>query len=353
MTPIKKFAIKLYVFSAILLYMAGDLYVWHGPLAQKFERHFSALRIPPNDDSPLQTVVYGEGITKNQYDRRTREIALASGHREATAATALPGTVKLGLIDEALLRLRARANDMRLPDTRKEAEQSVERMAARHSDPADFEAWLATQGYTRASLTDKIEARLKEAATVHRSIDDNIVPTDENVAAYYERLKNRLATPASRQIGHIFYASLHQEPETLAAKAKETHAKLAAQTDPETLKQQFAELARTQSEDKRTAPNGGNLGTIYDNTRRPFSDLALFDEQTLPAGKPVLLQSKLGWHIFLASDITPGSIPPLDDVKDSLRTAILNWQTRYAAEQYREQLRKEAFFKKKIQHHDQ
>ncbi len=242
---------------------------------------------------------------------------------------------------------------MRLPDVRQEAEQSVARLAARHNTPEDFETWCETQGYTRASLTDKIEARLKETATIRRSIDDETVPSDETVAAYYERIKNKLAAPASRQKSHIFYASLHQEPEALATKARATHATLAVQTDPETLKQQFAELARTQSEDERTAATGGSLGTIHDNARRPFPDLNLFAAQTVPAGQPVLMHSKLGWHIFLASDITPGSIPSLDDVKDSLRSAITSWQTRYAADQYREQLRKEAFFKKKIQHHDQ
>lgn len=346
MNNLKFIVVKLLLFAAALIYLIGDLYVWHGAVAQQFERSSAALRIPNGDPSPVCTEVFGEGITENQLARRTAELALLHGQKDPQQVTGMRGNARTDLIRSAILRIKARYNDREFPNLRSDAQREITREASRFDSPAIFEAALKSQGYTKAVWLDRIETRMKEAFMLRRATEAAMQVSEEDVQTAYNQVKDELTVPASRICRHIFLALSDKSPKALHEQANNIMQKLQNGED-------FASLAQQFSEDENSKSCGGNLGQIFDSSRRPLKELPLFDESTVPNSQPVLLQSRWGLHIITAEPISPARTATFDEAADSLRTALLNARRELSVRTYFNTLLREGFFKKTIRNHDQ
>ncbi len=321
-TPARLALLKLAIFTPALAYLFVDLLVWKGPVWHFLYADLAAER----SLSPLVAEVNGEAITEAQLDRYAAEQDMLAGYAEPQ-----PQRRALHLMDmvrRTLLRTRTRYNDKNLPPCREEAEAEVARLASRYADEQAFEQALASQGYTRAAFTDKVAVRLREFALLERALDPYIEPRDEDIAAAYESVKDELALPPSRELSHIFLATLNKDAEAVRAAAQRLMECLErGETD-------FATLARKTSEDRRSAAAGGALGMVQASRRSPLGELPLFGEGAIPAGKPTLAQSKWGWHILLAGEVQPARTPALEECRESLRSALRSARREAALRDY-------------------
>lgn len=334
-TPLKIYALKLALFTTVLGYMALDLLVFHGPVHHAiYSRHVHTA-------TPAATV-YGENITREQLTRYSAEQDMLAGLTEPNPARTATDT--LDLVRAAVVRLRTRYNDLNLPSMRQVAVEEVAKLATRCPNPQAFEQQLASQGYTVASFTDKLEARLRGEILLHRTLEPVSEVSNAAVAAHYRQLKDELTIPASRPVRHIFLATLDHDPAAVKAAAEVLMSRLDAGED-------FSELATEASEDEASAPNGGKLGTLYDDGRTPLPEIPLFGDNALPAGTPTLVQSRWGWHIVMAGPITPAYTPALDECRESLRTAIISAQQELGLRSYFNTALKEGMKQKHIQIH--
>ncbi len=333
LTPLKLYAIKLAFFSTVLGYMALDLLVFEGPL-HGFLHNGDRIH-----NAELAAEVYGEPITLGQLERFITEQNMLAG-REKDDPARRAGMV-LAMVRDNLLRLRTRYNDTKLPDCKKAAEEIVNQLAARAENEQEFTAQLASQGYTRRSFTDKITARMRQQILLERAVKEVSETDNAAIAAHYKQIRDELKIPASRPLRHIFLATDGQDAAAVKGRAELLFKRLEAGED-------FGTLAREASEDERSAPNGGNLDIIHDNGTFPLPELMLFGDAAIPAGEPVLAQSRWGWHILLAGPITPAYTPSLDECRESLRTAIISAQRELGVNAWFKGAIKEGFNQKRI-----
>lgn len=76
MSPTGKFTFKLVIYGAFLLYLVGDLFIWHGFLAGRMDAYLKPMPGPPGDNSERIAEVYGEPLTANQLNRRIAELGI-------------------------------------------------------------------------------------------------------------------------------------------------------------------------------------------------------------------------------------------------------------------------------------
>lgn len=337
LSSLKYSTIKLLVFGSVLLYLGIDLFAWHGPVWHAMYGD----RPPAPEPEELVAVVYGEPLTKAQLDRHEAEQNALAGR--ATPEAARRASMLMDLVRGKLLHIRTRYNDTRLPDCRAAAEAEVERLAARAGSPAEFEAQLRAQGYaSRADYTDKLEVTLQSVALLEQAIAPHCQVTDAEVERVYEQLKHELPAPARRQVSHIFLETLHQDPAAIEKQAQDILTRVQNGED-------FASLARELSQDLHSAPLGGELGVMEDVAERPLRELPLFGEGAIPAGVPCAVQSKWGWHILLAGEITPAGKRSADEVRESIRSAIESTRREQAVNAWFKGAVREGFIKKRIQ----
>lgn len=346
MNPIKFLVVKIFLFAAFLVYLIGDLYIWHGFVFQHLEPGSKDLQTHLGDASPVRVEVFGESITENQIARRAAELAQVSGKKELAQTAVQRGIARADLIRSAILRIKARYNDREFPNLRGNAERELQREESRFESPALFEAALKSQGFTREAWLDRLETRLKEEFLLRRAAAHALQITDDELKTGYELVKDELAVPPSRECSQIFFSTLNRDPETVKAHAETLLRRLVSGEDYET-------LARAFSEDERSRTAGGRLGLVFDSPRRPLPELPLFDIKAVPENTPVLLRSRWGWHLIKASPIIPSRVPSLDEIEPSLRSAILSARQELATRIHFNTLLREGFFKKTIRNHDQ
>lgn len=334
-TPLRIYALKLALFTSVLGYMAADLFLFHGPVHGMLHARQAATQLPAAE-------VYGEAITHAQLARYCAEQDMLAGRTEPDTAHTISRVMEL--VHGAVVRLRTRYNDLNLPSMRQHAVDEVAKLSSRCATPKEFEQQLASQGYTVASFTDKMEARLRGEALLYRTLDPISEVTNTAVAAHYRQLKEKLTIPASRPVKHIFLATLEKDGEAVRQAAHVLLSRLEAGED-------FGELAKEASEDEASAPVGGVLGVQYDDGRTPLPEIPLFGENPLPVNTPVAVQSRWGWHIIEAGPITPAYTPSAEECRESLRTAIISAQQELGLRAYFDTALREDIKQKRIQIH--
>lgn len=324
------------MFGSVLGYLAVDLLVWHGPV-------WGVLHKPGRErDKDIVAQVYGEPITRPAYLRYVQEQRWLRGNEEMGKERRV--SLLMDMVRGTILRIRARYNDKNLPDYTEEARAELARLEKRAVSTQEFEAWLATQGYTRQSFEKKVARIMKEAAMLERATETHCRVSDADADKHYELIRSQLTIPAHRRVRHIFLATLDKKESEVHAKIEEILARVRGGED-------FAQLALENSEDDATVVRGGDLGEVYDTPQRLLPELPLFGEAAIPADTPVAARSKWGWHILLAGQLEPAREPSAEECRETLRTAIRSAQRELAVREYLEASVREAFRNKHLQIH--
>lgn len=312
LSPLRIYALKLALYTGGLLYLGIDLFVWQGPLwGMMHNREQEKVAT----ESPVAINVYGEKLTQLQLQRRTAEIASVSGSDVASALA------ERDLIQNALLRMRTRYNDSRIPDFQQIAQEETDKLFLRSKSEQEWDETLKSQGYTRDSFTRKLAAVLRQQYYLEHTIATQTEVSESEVLSVAGQIADYLVMPECRDVKHIFFATLNKDENTVKNQAEKILEQLRSAPHD------FSALAAAHSEDARTAANGGNLGTLYVYPQPALGDLKFFGEGAIPANTPTLVRSKWGWHIVLAGPIQEARPLTEEEYKESVRSAIISYKT--------------------------
>ena len=167
-----------------------------------------------------------------------------------------------------------------------------------------FEKGLEDQGYTEATLREDIRSQLLTEG-IYNKVTNDVKVTDADVEAYYEKNKTNYAVAESRSVRHILVKT--------KAEADRIYSQLEGGAD-------FAALAKQSSLDPGSKDQGGKLTVTRGQTVAPF-DKAAFSLKTNQISQPV--KTQFGYHVIQPlSDVKPGSVTPLAQVKAQIKTQL-------------------------------
>jgi len=136
--------------------------------------------------------------------------------------------------------------------------------------------------------------------------------TDAQLRAAYASSMDSFRTPERVKVRHILLMTQGKsdaEKKAALAKAQDLLKQVRAGGD-------FAELAKKNSQDPGSAPNGGDLGFIVrGQTVAPFEKFAF---SAKPKEISDLVTTEYGYHIIQALEKEPARVKPFDEVKDSI-----------------------------------
>lgn len=160
------------------------------------------------------------------------------------------------------------------------------------------------------------QIKLRYLTLNEANVDDANI-TDPEIEAYYQDHRNEYDVKERRRARHILLkiseGADEDKIEELRKKAKKIHDRIEKGED-------FAKLAKENSEDAESAKNGGELGFFGRGMMvKPFEEAA-FSIKEGEVSKPVL--TRFGWHIIKLEKIEPGRVKPLTEVKNSIATRL-------------------------------
>ncbi|WP_028768227.1 SurA N-terminal domain-containing protein [Shewanella fidelis] len=167
------------------------------------------------------------------------------------------------------------------------------------------------QTYYNANLAQFVRPEVVSLDYVELNAADiakDITITDAEAQAYYDEHKAQYTQAEKRLAAHIL-VQLGDDEDAAKAKAEAIYKQLQDGAD-------FAELAKTESEDTFSGEQGGQLDWFEAGVMEPEFDAALF---ALNKGEySNVVKTNFGYHIIKALDIQAGAQAPFADVKEKI-----------------------------------
>lgn len=136
-------------------------------------------------------------------------------------------------------------------------------------------------------------------------------PSEAELQAAWEQRKTAFATPRQYRLAQIFIACPAGADKAVTAKAE---ARLAAvKKRLAGAGEDFATIARSESEDKSSAPAGGEIGWLSDSQIQPGIRAAVVRLRKHEISAPIRLND--GWHILKCLDRREARAPSLEDCR--------------------------------------
>lgn len=170
-------------------------------------------------------------------------------------------------------------------------------------------------------IPDKVAVNYLVIDPANKSISDKlskeIVILDEEIEDYYFEHEDKYRQQKEVKASHILIKAESTDPEKEAAarrKAEDILAKVNGGED-------FAELAKTYSEDPGSAPTGGDLGFFPRQGKmvEPFAEAAF----NLEVGEVSdVVKTQFGFHIIKVNDVKEEKLQSIDSVSDTIRKQL-------------------------------
>jgi peptidyl-prolyl cis-trans isomerase D len=151
-----------------------------------------------------------------------------------------------------------------------------------------------------------------DAATIGGSVD----PDEEQLRARFEQQKARFITPESRLASHIL---ISVDPTAGADEIEAARVEAQGVRDQFGEGVDFAELARTYSQDEGSAGEGGDLGWVEPTIMVQAFEDALYElSLEAPVSDPV--QTGFGWHVIQLREIRPAEGMSFEEARETIAT---------------------------------
>lgn len=328
MSPSGKSALRLAILGAVTAYLAGDIFIFNGPLHRTIEDYSSS-------KPGIAARVSGQPITRSQLDRAVSERLWLQGKSASSVTPAELENARISaleeLIDHELLRLQVKADSPRLSVTDEEINERLRRLVGRFESKGEFETAMKSQGIASENdLRDRLTARIQQEKLIELRIAPSIKVTDEEARKWFDENQKAISLPERIEARHIFLPALDHPPEESKLKLDAALVELTAK------KKDFATLAKEISEDPATKDKGGMLGWMTRDRLPADFGTPVF---SLEANKPTLLRTRLGWHLVEVTGRKPAQPRAFEQAKPEILSALEAIKRRQAIQDLRKSLR--------------
>lgn len=336
-----RYAWRFIFYAVFVLYLAGDFFVFRGPLRQRYEKR-QALG-PTSAERAIEkgwvATVNGESISTDRLDRAVDIHLYQRGRKRDQQSTSglryIRGAVLQHLIDDLLVEQYTRGQKhqvhrdqidsavARFESQFKDAGQLQQRSAAQHLDARQRRQRL---GELTAQV-DWLEAHLASSPRVTETAarqwyDNNREGGPENGFGVAETYRAR----------HIFLSTVSDDSPGREQQIHELHRQLTEdQAD-------FAALAAEHSEDLRSKPRGGDLNW-FTAARMPADFIAAV-ETLQPGELSEPFRSGIGWHIVEMTDRQPARDASFEEMREEIIAYLETEDRRQKIEEFVENLRR-------------
>jgi peptidyl-prolyl cis-trans isomerase D len=162
------------------------------------------------------------------------------------------------------------------------------------------------------------QARFEYAILSVDALGGNVAVDPADVRKYYDTNLASYTTQEERAASHILIAVRPDASDADKADAEKKAAAIAAQVRAKPAS--FAEVAKAQSQDPGSAPQGGDLGSFVRGSMVKAFEDAVFSTKPGEIAGPV--QTEFGWHVIRVTGAKPATQRPLEEVRAQIETDL-------------------------------
>ncbi len=297
------------------------------------------------DPAPGDTVaiVNGEAITVTDIEREViiakQQLAQKGQEVPENAERQIEEAALDKLINRMLLRQEASKKGYQADAA--EVERRIAKLRGQFPDEETYRATLAQFRHTPDSFRREVERGLLVQELIDAEIAPTVQVTEQDIQSFYDQNPRYFQQPERAHVRHILIAFSKDDGAEVRAAAlrriKEIQARLARGED-------FAALARANSQDPSTRADGGDLGFIRQGqTEAPFEQAAF---SLRPGEVSGVVETGFGFHLIQMIEHKPQGLVALSEVRDTIREYLKQTGTNEAVERHVQELRAVASIEK-------
>ena len=220
--------------------------------------------------------------------------------------------------------------------TNDEVESEIARVRNSYPTPQTFDEQLEEWGTSLDTLREETRKDLMVAKTIEMELETALDIEDETAQAFYDQHPGQFTTGELVQASHILIGISPTASTIERGQSLQTATELRSQAI--TSNADFADLARRHSTDEATASNGGDLGMIERGQTGESFENALFSLE--PDEISPVVESPFGFHIIKAGQRQKGTIAPFQQVRDQIRSILVQQERQLLMSSFLSNLRK-------------
>ncbi len=200
-----------------------------------------------------------------------------------------------------------------------------------------FTQGIAAQGLTVDQVKQQTRTGIEVSKVIDAEVSSKIAVTDAEVEAFYKGNLDRFKQGDSVHAAHILIAVPAQAPPQAKtegkAKAEAVLKQLKAGTD-------FATVAKAESQDPGSAPNGGDLGFFQKGQMTPAFEETAF--KLKPGAMSGIVETPFGFHIIKVIEKRPARTAPFAEASAQIKEFLISNQREQKLEQFIAQMKTKA-----------
>ena len=281
---------------------------------------FAGIRNP--DGSVNRELLGMQGMNSEQFTQQLRQDFAAQQVLNGVARTAIaPPSIAAASLDPLLQQREVQVQRF---------DPAAYRGKVNPTD-AEVEAFYASQ---QALFRAPEQADIEYVMLDLDAMSKGVTVTEEQVKKFYDDNAARFGTPEERRASHVLIKAAADASAADKAKAKARAEELLAQARKNPVG--FAELARKNSEDEGSAPQGGDLDFFGPGAMvKPFETAAFALKQ---GDISDVFETDFGYHFLTVTGVRGGQKKPLAEVRaeieDELRKSLVKGEWAKVAEQF-------------------
>ncbi len=336
-----RYAWRFIFYAIFVLYLAGDFFVFRGPLRQRYEKRqalgpTTAERaiekgwVATVNGEPISTDRLARGVDIHLYQRGKKR-----DDQSASSLRYIRGAVLQRLIDDLLIEQYTRGQKHQV--SRDKVGTAVAHFESQFKDIEQLEQRSAAQHID----ADQRRQRLRELTAQVDWLEFHLATSPQVTEAvarqWYDNnreggLENGFGVDETFRTRHIFLSTIGDDSPEREQQIRELYRQL-TENDAD-----FAKLVAEYSEDLRSKPRGGDLNW-FARARMPEEFISAI-ENLAPGGLSEPFRSEIGWHIVEMTDRQPAREASFEEMRDEIIAYLETEDRRQKIEEFVENLRR-------------
>lgn len=241
------------------------------------------------------------------------------------------------LVEKRLVEQKIRELNIRVSE--EEVRQAIDDVKKQNNIPSQeaLVTALAGQGLSFDQYRSQLQEQIEKLKLISMEVRSKIQVGETEMREYYQTNLAKYTGDESYRARHIFFKS-GEKSSTAEIKRSMTTA-LSVLADAKGGKD-FAELARTFSEDPAARKDGGDLGSFKKGDMQPELEAAIVGMK--PGQVSELVYTPVGFHIIKLEERVSGVVKPFESVKGEIEEAIYRRKSEERFSQWAKDLREKA-----------
>jgi peptidyl-prolyl cis-trans isomerase SurA len=237
---------------------------------------------------------------------------LTNETRSQIRRAALERLIEKKLVDQKIRELNIKVTDEEI----RQAIDDVKKQNNMASQDVLVSA-LATQGLTFEQYRSQLKEQIEKLKLVSMEVRAKIQVGESETREYYEANRAKYSEDESFRARHIFFRTNEKAPAEDIKRTMNTALMVLAEAKSG---KDFAELAKSYSEDPAARKDGGALGTFKKGDMMPELESAILAMK--PGEVSELVYTTSGFHIVKLEERTSGKMKPFESVKAEIEETL-------------------------------